>query len=730
MFDIKMTKKTMHRFQSSASKGSYPPGPKVVNMPTLDAWVKYRDWGNKYGDLVYLPRWNTLITNDAGVAIDLLEKRARIYSDRAMSPIMKLCGGENLLSVECYSDKWRKDRRVFQQTFRQAAIGQFYPAQYNKVHEFLRELLLTPEDLTQHVNGLSQGLIPKALYGLDIGPEDALASKVAGIIDTFGKALLSGSFPAYEWFPFLIFMPSWFPGCGFKRIANECGKVVEEIYTVPFDLAMNNMQNGTRTSPIVELAMQKPQDIKEIKAMGTMSFIGAIDTTMSSISSFILVMCLHPNAQTKGQEEIDRVIGKDRLPTFEDRRHLPYVEAIYREVMRLHPPVPLGFPHISMEDDSYRCAVVANIWAMNRNPNVYQDPDRFLPERHLKSAAGPFESIDNIYAYGFGRRVCAGRYMADNTIWLTVASVLAAFTMGKAKDGNGNEIDIPGKFTNHFFRPVSFLAVKLQRIWFLLQSISECQDSQPAWRPIVGCHLAPPFLSSLRYAFEARATLREKTVSDTATITIFTHYPSMPKVRSKRSTSHNASVKFTTVKSQFLEDDSGSPVAQTVEYESDPAPALKKKDKHQIKREAFLQRLELTQSPYSKSHQRRIKKKAKEQIGHGLEEIRTALESVDDSRALSTIAQDASATAGKTDKSQMKVDGDEDTPKSVHQSKVKSNQIGEGKGATLSNTQRKNALKIERLRYPLILSNPQFGSNPFQTIRTHAQNTLIKHVPT
>ncbi|KAJ3870024.1 cytochrome P450 1 [Lentinula novae-zelandiae] len=429
----------MHRFQSSASKESYPPGPKVVNMPTLNAWVKYRDWGNKYGDLVYLPKWNTLITNDAGVAIDLLEKHARIYSDRAMSPIMKLCGGENLLSVECYSDKWRRDRRVFQQTFRQAAIAQFYPVQYNKVHEFLRKLLLTPEDFMQHINGISQGLIPKALYGLDIGPEDALARKIAEIIDTFGKALLSGSFPAYEWFPFLIYMPSWFPGCGFKRIASECGKVVEEIYTVPFDLAMNHLQKGSRTSPIVELAMQKPQDLKEIKAMGTMSIIGKAcfcAFTMSSICSFILAMCLHPDAQTKGQEEIDRVIGKDRLPTFEDRRHLPYVEAIYREVMRLHPPVPLG----------------NTLKAMNRNPNVYQNPDEFLPERHLKSAAGPFESIDNIYAYGFGRRVCAGRYMADNTIWLAVASVLAAFTMGKAKDGNGNEIDIRGEFTNHFFR--------------------------------------------------------------------------------------------------------------------------------------------------------------------------------------------------------------------------------------------------------------------------------------
>lgn len=53
-------------------------------------------------------------------------------------------------------------------------------------------------------------------------------------------------------------------------------------------------------------------------------------------------MVLYPDAQAKGQEEIDRVLGRDRLPTFEDRLSLPYVEAIYREVMRLHPPVPMG----------------------------------------------------------------------------------------------------------------------------------------------------------------------------------------------------------------------------------------------------------------------------------------------------------------------------------------------------------------------------------------------------
>ena len=63
--------------------------------------------------------------------------------------------------------------------------------------------------------------------------------------------------------------------------------------------------------------------------------------TAGSISSFLLAMVMHPDVQVKGQEEIDRVIGRDRLPTFEDRRSLPYVESIYQEVMRMDPPVPL-----------------------------------------------------------------------------------------------------------------------------------------------------------------------------------------------------------------------------------------------------------------------------------------------------------------------------------------------------------------------------------------------------
>ena len=64
-------------------------------------------------------------------------------------------------------------------------------------------------------------------------------------------------------------------------------------------------------------------------------------------------MVLHPVQQKKAQEEIDRVIGSDRLPTFDDRPFLPYVGALLREVLRFRPVTPLGFPHTALEDDVY-----------------------------------------------------------------------------------------------------------------------------------------------------------------------------------------------------------------------------------------------------------------------------------------------------------------------------------------------------------------------------------------
>jgi cytochrome P450 len=182
------------------------------------------------------------------------------------------------------------------------------------------------------------------------------------------------------------------------------------------------------------------------------------------MACFFLAMILFPDAQRKAQEEIDRVIGGDRLPTFDDRDNLPYINAIVKEILRWHPVAPMGVPHVSTDDDVYEgylipkgALILPNIWyvlfvllsrtclsncpirdiltwkSMNRlfthDPQTYHDPMSFKPERFL----GPTPERDPAtLSFGFGRRICPGRVLADTNIYLSVAQSLATFTMAKA----------------------------------------------------------------------------------------------------------------------------------------------------------------------------------------------------------------------------------------------------------------------------------------------------------
>ncbi|KAF9070678.1 cytochrome P450, partial [Rhodocollybia butyracea] len=331
----------------------YPPGPKSANLPTLDAWIRYQEWGTEYGDFIYIRAKNMLITNSAQVAVDLLDKRARIYSDRETTVSAQLLSFVLLSCFKRYADRWRKNRRFFHQSFNQTACTRFYPMQYAKINDFLHKLTVAPEQFTQHTMILSQSLMYASLYGLDISSGDPLLQKASATMHTFGQMMYTG-FPILERFPWLRFMPSSFPGCGFKQAAKDFIQNLNDLNEIPFDRAMNNLTMGTvgfgGNDPTC-LCMHVLIKQTSTSCLGycmfhpnTYDFRNSftVKQTMSAISSFLLVMTLYPKVQAKAQAEIDRVIGRDRLPTFEDRRSLPYIEAIYREVMRLHPPLPLG----------------------------------------------------------------------------------------------------------------------------------------------------------------------------------------------------------------------------------------------------------------------------------------------------------------------------------------------------------------------------------------------------
>lgn len=209
------------------------------------------------------------------------------------------------------------------------------------------------------------------------------------------------------------------------------------------------MNNGQLTS-------EDEEDIKGV--VGSLSS-AASETTVTVIESFVLAMVLHPDVLQKAQEEMDSVLDGTRLPTLADRPSLPYLECVLKETYRWGCPIPLGMPHRLMDDDVYRgfllpkgATVIANIFAMSQS---YPEPDVFRPERFTGSNHHILDPKD--YVFGFGRRICPGRYFADVNIWIVAASLIALFQIDKAKDPNGTVIEPAIKFQTGFIRrPLEF----------------------------------------------------------------------------------------------------------------------------------------------------------------------------------------------------------------------------------------------------------------------------------
>ena len=185
-----------------------------------------------------------------------------------------------------------------------------------------------------------------------------------------------------------------------------------------------------------------------------MSHSGAgFETTSTTLMWWTLAMVAFPESQRRAQAELDAVVGRARLPTYADAPWLPYVRAIIKEVFRWRPAVRLGLPHVAAEDDWYEgmfipkgATCMANIWHCNHDRSVFgDDADEFKPERHLgdndELLPGPKETNQEGHvSFGFGRRVCVGRNLANDSLFIHTARILWATSIKCTRDENGEEL--------------------------------------------------------------------------------------------------------------------------------------------------------------------------------------------------------------------------------------------------------------------------------------------------
>ncbi|KAF7346265.1 O-methylsterigmatocystin oxidoreductase [Mycena sanguinolenta] len=435
----------------------FPPGPppyaligNFLDLPTKLPWLTYTKWGIQYGDLVHASALgqHIVVINSVKTAAELFEKRSHIYSDRPVVTMVELMGWDFNIGLLPLGDKWRKHRRMIQQHFRQDVSRTYRPIQKKKIHLLLQGLVSSPEEFQGAQSRLAAAIIMATVYGYEVQPTN---DHFVALSENAMKKLSDSFFPgavAVNTFPILRYLPSWMPGAGFQRFAAECRQLTKEMQEVPFNFAKQNMRDGADSTSVVARLLEADRyDEVAIQAVAATAYAGGADTTVSSLGSFFLAMALYPEIQKKAQTEIDAVIGTLRLPEFEDRPSLPFVEAVYREVMRWRPVLPLGVAHASSEADVYNgyfipkgTTVISNIWAMTRDESIYSGPERFNPDRFF-TADGKLNNDDTILAFGCG-------LVPHATVWATIASVLSTFNIAKAKDATGKEIDVDPKYSD------------------------------------------------------------------------------------------------------------------------------------------------------------------------------------------------------------------------------------------------------------------------------------------
>ncbi|KAF7365161.1 O-methylsterigmatocystin oxidoreductase [Mycena venus] len=443
----------------------FPPGPSpqllvgnLRDLPKKHPRMTYTEWGARYGDLVHasVMGQHIVIVNSAKTANELFEKRAPIYSGRPFVPTAELLGFGFSTVMLPLGDKWRETRRMFQQHFRRDALQTYRPVHMNKIHQLLQGLLSSPQDFRELLKTLAAAIIMSTVYGYEVKPEnDRFVTIAESAVKKISESFLPGV-AIVNTFPVLRHLPLWMLGADFQCFAAECRQLTQEMQKLPFEFVKQNMRDGVDSKSAVAKLLKASEargrsDEDTIQEVAATAYAAGADT-LSPLFSLPWRSTLISKRRRKN--EIDVVVDTHRLPEFNDRPSLPFVEALYREVMRWKPVVPLGIVHATTTDDIYNgyfipkgATVISNIWAMTRDESVFPEPNRFNPDRFF-TADGKLNDDDTVLAFGFGRRVCAGRHLADTTVWATIVSVLSTFNITKAKDAAGNEIDIDPQYSD------------------------------------------------------------------------------------------------------------------------------------------------------------------------------------------------------------------------------------------------------------------------------------------
>ncbi|KAJ4905362.1 Cytochrome P450 76C4 [Raphanus sativus] len=385
----------------------------------------------------------TVIISSPEAAREVLKTHDQVMSGRIIfDPVRSIDHQDvSMAWLPSTSLRWRLWRKISAtHMFSPQCLDATKSVRMKKVNElvtFISEICKRGEsvDIARASFVTSLNIISNTFFSTDLGSYDPrtsmeLQDSVVRIMETIGKPNLA------NYFPLIGFLDMQ----GIRKEMKVCSDVLFQVFQGFID-ARNNEKSSRNESDLLDSLMDLVKEngselnMNDIKHFLYDLFLGGTDTNSTVVEWAMAELLLNPKKMAKAQAELDDVVGPNGVVQESHISDLPYLQAIVKETLRLHPPGPLLAPHKAETNVEVlgflvpkNAQVLVNAWYIGRDPSVWENTEQFEPERFMLGREIDVKGRDfELIPFGAGRRICPGMSLAMKTVSLIIASLLHSF---------------------------------------------------------------------------------------------------------------------------------------------------------------------------------------------------------------------------------------------------------------------------------------------------------------
>ncbi|KAM3616931.1 uncharacterized protein V6R79_026344 [Siganus canaliculatus] len=446
-----------------------PPGPAALpvigNLLQLDKRAPFKTMtklSERYGPVmtVYLGPQRSVVLVGYDAVKEALVDQAEDFTGRGPLPFLVRATRGFGLGIS-NGDRWRQLRRFTLTTLRDFGMGR--KGMESWIQEESRHLVnrinhtkAAPFDPTFFLSCTVSNVICCLVFGQRFSYDD---DRFLQLLQIIGETVRFGSSPwgqLYNIFPRLM---ERLPGRHHKAFAR-----IETLREFTMQKIQEHQDTVDHSSPrdyidcfLIRLSQEKHLPTTEFHYENLVStvlnlYLAGTETTSSTIRYALTVLIKYPKIQEKMQQEIDAAIGRERCPYMEDRKSLPFTDAVLHEVQRLMDIVPMSVPHYALHDISFRgytipkdTVIIPLLHSVLKEEKLWETPWSFNPH-HFLDQNGNFKKNPAFLPFSAGKRSCVGESLARMEIFLFAVSLLQNFTFSCS--GGPDSVDLSPEYSS------------------------------------------------------------------------------------------------------------------------------------------------------------------------------------------------------------------------------------------------------------------------------------------